>query len=74
MVNCVSASTVAQHIEIPLSTNNNHPNNQKGFGCQDYFSAPRLKFQANFIPSFDGTDRLPLTPLNLQSKHPGASA
>jgi hypothetical protein len=30
MVNCVSALAVAQHIEAPINTNNNYPNNQKG--------------------------------------------
>jgi hypothetical protein len=35
MVNCVSVSAVAQHIEAPINANNNHPINQSGFCCQE---------------------------------------
>jgi hypothetical protein len=31
MVTCVSVSTAAQHIEVPINANNNYPNNQAGF-------------------------------------------
>jgi hypothetical protein len=40
MVNCVSASASAQHIEAPIITNNNLPDSGSGFYCQDqYFFA-----------------------------------
>jgi hypothetical protein len=47
MVNCVSVSAAAQHIEAPIDTNNNYPKKQRGFCCQDYFFAPGLKLQDN---------------------------
>ncbi len=35
VVNCMSASVAAQHIEASLDVNNNHTINQCGFCCQD---------------------------------------
>jgi hypothetical protein len=35
MVNCVSASYAAQHIEAPINANNIHLDNQSGLCCQD---------------------------------------
>jgi hypothetical protein len=35
MLNCVSDSAAAQHIEASIYTSTNHPINQSGFCCQD---------------------------------------
>jgi hypothetical protein len=47
MVNWVSASASAQHIEAPINTNNNLLYNQSRFCCQDFFFAPGLQYGAN---------------------------
>ena len=47
MVNCVSTSAEAQHIEAPISANNIHLNSQSRFCCQDLFFTPGLQFQAS---------------------------
>ena len=47
MVDCVSISAAAQHIETPVSANNIHMDNQSKFCCQAYFFTPGLQFQAS---------------------------
>ena len=42
IVNCVTAPAAAQHIEAPINTNSNHPNNQSGFCCQHQFFVSQL--------------------------------
>ena len=49
-VNCVPASATALHTEAPINANNNYPNNQSRFCCQDYFFTSGLQFQANSSP------------------------
>ncbi len=44
MVNCVSASATAQHIEAHISTNNNLLYNQGELYCQYRFFAVELRF------------------------------
>ena len=48
MVNCVSVSTAAQHIEAPINANNNQRLTKAGIVVKINIFAPSLKFQADF--------------------------